>query len=154
MNHLTLSLRRLVVAALVLLTMPAFAQLSGTYTINPTGSGTSNYVSFTAAISALDSLGLSGPVTFNVAPGIYNEQILLDGFSGDSNRVTFQGPSTAVLTYSPTGSADNYTVFLNGCSNVTFNGFTVQSGGTSSLYGRVLQYYGNENELNRLNDII
>ncbi|MEY3693586.1 MAG: hypothetical protein RL157_910, partial [Bacteroidota bacterium] len=29
MNHLTQSLRRLVAAALVLLTMPAFAQLSG-----------------------------------------------------------------------------------------------------------------------------
>ncbi|MEJ6738892.1 MAG: hypothetical protein QNK62_07665, partial [Cryomorphaceae bacterium] len=52
-------------------------QLSGTYTIDPNGTGTSNYTSFTSAISALSTSGVSGSVTFNVKQGTYSEQVTI-----------------------------------------------------------------------------
>lgn len=146
MNHLTQSVRRLVVAALVLLTMPAFAQLSGTYTIDPNGTGTNNYASFTAAVSALTTSGVSGPVTFNVAAGTYNEQISIGAITGTSatNRVTFQAnpanTAAATVTYSPSATTDNWTLRLNGCQFVTIKGLTITSGGTT--YGRLVDYTG------------
>jgi len=79
-----------------------FAQLNGTYTIGSTG----NYTSFTAAVSALTSNGISGPVVFNIAPGIYNEQISITAITGSStsNTVTFQSvnsdSSSVILSYS------------------------------------------------------
>ena len=50
---------------------PTEAQLSGSYTIG----GGGNYTSFGAAVTALTNNGVSGPVTFNVLTGTYNEQI-------------------------------------------------------------------------------
>ena len=48
----------------------SFAQISGTFTI---GSG-GNYATFTAAAADLNSVGVDGPVTFNVLSGTYTEQ--------------------------------------------------------------------------------
>ena len=59
------------------LTTPLFAQLSGSYTIDPSGTGTNNYTSFTSAISALSTSGVSGAVTFNVKQGTYTEQVTI-----------------------------------------------------------------------------
>ena len=129
MNHLTQSLRRLVAAALVLLTMPAFAQLSGTYTIDPAGTGTSNYASFTAAVSALTTSGVSGPVTFNVAQGTYTEQVTINAITGTSatNKVTFKSATSntlpVFLTFAgATASTNNWTLKLNGVNNLEFDG--------------------------------
>ena len=76
----------------------AFSQLSGTYTIDVNGSGTSNYASFTAAVTALSANGVNGPVVFNVASGTYTEQVTFESYSGVShvNTITFQSdPSNA-----------------------------------------------------------
>src|ERR1017187_5987314 len=64
--------------------------LTGTYTIGATNS---NYTSFTAAAKGLTTNGVSGPVTFNVAPGNYNESITMPAISGASaiNTITFKG---------------------------------------------------------------
>src|SRR5438105_14189078 len=69
----------------------ANAQLSGTYTICSSGC---NYSSISAAVSALNSNGVSGPVTFNIGSGTYNETLYLSsGISGASstNTITFKG---------------------------------------------------------------
>ncbi|MBP9187681.1 MAG: right-handed parallel beta-helix repeat-containing protein, partial [Bacteroidia bacterium] len=55
--------------------------LSGSYTI---GGTTPDFTNFTDAVAALDVAGVSGAVVFNVRPGIYNEQILLNVISGAS----------------------------------------------------------------------
>ncbi|MCC7429469.1 hypothetical protein IT568_01380, partial [bacterium] len=47
----------------------SFAQLSGTYTIP------GNYATFTDAVTALTTQGISGAVIFNVSPGVYAEQV-------------------------------------------------------------------------------
>jgi hypothetical protein len=158
MNHLTQSLRRLVAAALVLLTMPAFAQLSGTYTIDPNGTGTTNYASFTAAVSALTTSGVSGPVTFNVAAGTYNEQIVIGAITGSSatNRVTFQKAPTAtgaaVLTFAATSTA-NYTIQLTGASNLTFKDLTLANTTVAGqTVGGIVEYGGSTSNIQFINN--
>ncbi len=66
----------------------AAAQLSGTYTIGPSG----NYKTFTAAASDLASKGVKGPVTFLVPPFKFSESFVLRYVPGASktNKVTFK----------------------------------------------------------------
>ena len=91
--------------------------LSGTYVIGDQG-GTA-YSTFTQAASALQSQGVSGPVTFNVLSGTYNEYFTLNSISGTSatNTVTFQkyAGSTGDVTLSNTNanSSYNYIIRLN-----------------------------------------
>jgi len=158
MNHLTQSLRRLVAAALVLLSLPVFSQLSGTYTIDPSGTGTTNYASFTAAVSALTTSGVSGPVTFNVAAGTYSEQIVIGAITGSSatNRVTFQKAPTAtgaaVLTFAATSTA-NYTVQLTAASNLTFKDLTLaNTAATGQTVGGIVEYGGSTSNIQFINN--
>jgi len=158
MNHLTQSLRRLVAAALVLLSLPVFSQLSGTYTIDPSGTGTTNYASFTAAVSALTTSGVSGPVTFNVAAGTYSEQIVIGAITGSSatNRVTFQKAPTAtgaaVLTFAATSTA-NYTVQLAAASNLTFKDLTLaNTAATGQTVGGIVEYGGSTSNIQFINN--
>jgi hypothetical protein len=69
--------------------------MSGTYTINPLGSGSTNFTSFTTAIAALNCAGVSGAVTFNVSNGTYAEQLFLAPIMGASatNTIKFQSLS-------------------------------------------------------------
>ncbi len=132
--------------ALMLVALPAFGQLSGTYTIDASGSGTSNYTTFAAATTALSTSGVSGPVIFNVASGTYTEQVTIPAYTGSSttNTVTFQAnPSNttaATVTYSPASSSTNWTIRLDGTSNVTIKGLVITTGGTT--YGRLIDQYG------------
>lgn len=96
----------------------SFAALNGTYTINPLGG---NYTSISAAINALYTQGVSGPVIFNIAPETYNEHVVLNGgISGASavNKITFQKNPLLVGTVNirnnPTVSDD----FINDNGNV------------------------------------
>ena len=158
MNHLTQSLRRLTAAALVLLSLPVFSQLSGTYTIDPSGTGTTNYASFTAAVSALTTSGVSGPVTFNVAAGTYSEQIVIGAITGSSatNRVTFQKAPTAtgsaILTFAATSTA-NYTVRLTAASNLTFKDLTLaNTAATGQTVGGIVEYGGSTSNIEFINN--
>ena len=119
--------------------------LSGVYTINANSFGARNYTSITAAIADLDSLGVIGAVTFNVASGVYDEQINLGEVTGASsvNTITFFGDvgnafSPIVLTYTPVGSSDNWTVKMTGTDYVTFDNMTITSGGSS--YASLIVY--------------
>lgn len=125
-----------------------YAQLSGTYTIDPSGSGTSNYTTITSAISALTTSGVNGATVFNIKQGTYTEQLTFSAITGTSNAngVTFQSDptntSSPVITFAPTSSSttSNYTVQFNGATHVTLDGLNITSSGTS--YGRVLSFYG------------
>ena len=113
------------------------AQLSGTYTI---GSSGSNYTSFSAAVSAL-SAGVSGPVTFQVAPGTYEEYVTINQINGTSatNRVIFRGmgaDNQQVVITSNAGYTDNSTIKLNEADYITFENMTVTT--TSANKARLL----------------
>ena len=127
------------------------AQMSGTYTI---GSSGSNYTSFSAAVSAL-SAGVSGPVTFQVAPGTYEEYVTINEINGASatNRVIFRGmgaDNQQVVITSNAGYTDNATVKLNGADYVTFENMTLTT--TSANKAKLLVCDG-QTDYNHFNNI-
>lgn len=112
----------------------ASPSLSGAYTINPTGSGAYNFVSFTAAANALKAYGICGPVTITVAPGTYTEQVQIDTIPGASaqNMVMIDGvnASNRILTFSSSTSASRHTLLLNGTRYITIKNLNIVASGT------------------------
>src|SRR5690606_18819385 len=103
----------------------------------PTG-GT-NFQSFADAIAAMNC-GIAGPVTFNVAPGTYNQQIIIPQIlnTSSTNTVTFNG-NGAVIQYNATGSADRTALILNGADHITIDSFVIDvSGGATYGWGIAL----------------
>ncbi len=76
-------------SSILFLTQKSFAQLSGTYTI---GGVSPDFARISIAYSAMVSQGISGPVVFNIRPGIYNDSIVGTYIAGASNinTITFQ----------------------------------------------------------------
>ncbi|RYZ97094.1 MAG: hypothetical protein EOP47_22490, partial [Sphingobacteriaceae bacterium] len=66
------------------------AQMSGTYTVCPSGC---NYSTVNAALSDLKTKGISGPVTVNISADQYNETLSFTAITGSSatNTITFKG---------------------------------------------------------------
>ena len=99
--------------------------LAGGYAIGPGG----DYTSFSEAVLALESCGISAPVTFYVTPGTYTEQVELSyiryGTEDDSIKFISQvlDSSSVTLQYDP-DSLQNYVVNLNGVDNVSFEYIT------------------------------
>ena len=100
------------------------AQLSGTYTIN-SGAATSgtNYASFTAFATAINGVGVSGPVTVNVATGSgpYNESVTFTASGTATNTVTIKGNGATIT------SSSSSVVTLNGSDYLTFDNLNVTS---------------------------
>lgn len=109
------------------------AQLNGTYTIP------GSYNSIAAAINALNSYGVSGNVTFNVATGLREQ--------GSNLTLTASGSSTAFIKFVKSGSGNNPLITatagigsydgiirLYGVNYITFDGIDLQdsSGNTTN----------------------
>lgn len=122
--------------------------MSGAYTINPTGTGTRNYTSFTNAVSALACGGVSGPVVFSVAGATYTEQVSVPPINGTSatNTVLFDGGlgniATRVITF-PTTASQLAVVQFNNSNYITFRNLTIRSTGTTA--GWVAHYLDGTN---------
>ena len=128
--------------------------LTGIYTI---GGASPDYTSFSAAAHDLNSRGVCGPVTFNVADGFYQGQMEIDSIGGASatNTITFQslsGDSTkAILTFpSQLNQINGYTVYLNGAKYITFKNLTITSSGDNA-YSNIISLNNNANYNNFLN---
>jgi gliding motility-associated-like protein len=110
----------------------AQAQVAGTFTINsaqPTG-GT-NFQTFNQAINALAG-GISGPVTFNVAPGSgpYNERILLNRTIKTTATNTLRFNCNGVtLTFLSKENDQRAGVMLDSVDYVTFDSLVVMPQG-------------------------
>lgn len=126
------------------------AQLNGTYTI---GGTSPDYATVAAAVSSLNSSGVSGPVTFNVRSGTYSGQISITSFTGASaiNTVLFRkdpGAATKpIITHAPSSSGNNYVIWFNGCKYVEFEGLEIKT--TALTYSRVIAF-GSNNEHNTI----
>ena len=125
--------------------------MKGTYTIDPLGSGTTNFVSFQDAIQQLKDSGIVNAVVFNVADGNYYGNLILDssikGVSA-SNTITFQSnsmDSSKVILQSPTSF---YTIYLTGCKYINFKWLTILSNSYSSIY------IGNHSSYNKIENCI
>jgi hypothetical protein len=105
----------------------------GTYTIGATG----NYTSFSSAINAMNC-GIAGPVTFNVLPGVYNEQVIIGDILGASatNTITFNGADTATtkITFNSTVSAERHTIRLDGAKFIRIKNLTIESTSTTNAF--------------------
>ncbi|MBI3234362.1 MAG: hypothetical protein HYZ42_10035, partial [Bacteroidetes bacterium] len=119
--------------------------LSGNYTIDPSGSGSTNFKRFGEADSAMMNCGISGPVVFTVAAGTYTEQFTSHAITGASptNTITYTGGSASnaasrILTFSSTASgASNFTLKLLG-KYTRFTHLTINA--TNSSFATALAY--------------
>lgn len=126
--------------------------ISGSFTIDPNGTGPNNFTSFASAIAALNVAGVCGPVTFTVAPGTYTGQIIIPNIVGTSpvNTITFDGVSSANRTLS--SNATGGTVVINGTRYLTFKNFTVTNVGTSTPAG--IAMVGSVNKISIFKNIV
>ncbi|KAA9333614.1 T9SS type A sorting domain-containing protein [Adhaeribacter soli] len=123
--------------------------LAGTYTINKNlpGSAT-NFVSFTSAANTLNSCGISGPVTINVAAGTgpYTEAVMFKDITGTSatNTITINGNGNTIVNplvsviYALSGDA----LTLNGAKYYRFDSLRVNSS-VKALHGAVVALRNN-----------
>jgi len=135
--------------AILALSLKSFAgdcpALSGQFTIGKSESA--DFGNITDATNALKCGGVSGPVTFLVEDGTYNEKVILSTIPGTSafNTVTFESKSgnnsEAIISY---GSGDA-TLVLNGVSYVSFENLTIDH--KASTYGNCMRVDGKSNNL-------
>ena len=135
--HTIMSKVALSIAA-VCFSLVSFGQLSGTYTI---GGTSPSYASFTAAISALNTSGVNGPVVFNVRQGTYLEQLSFSGITGVSavNNITFRpDPANTApvnVQYNSTSSIDVGVALFNGASHISIDTINLKSLGSTYARG-------------------
>jgi|GEM_PF-1205271 len=117
--------------------------MAGVYTIDPAGSGSMNYTSFSAAAADLVSLGVVGACTFNVAPGSYTDTVYLPAIMGTSstNTIMFDGGDSATtsLAYNTAAINQKAVILLDGADYVTFKGLTITHPGTTDSWGIRMQ---------------
>ena len=135
----------LITILLAFFSLQNFAQLSGTYTIDPAIDDPTNFKTFSTAADALITEGINGPVVFNVADGTYEETFRLNEISGSSaiNTITFQSQSqdSSKVKIKYTTSSSNQWVFqLDSTDYITFKQLSFQSLGSD--YPRVLNING------------
>ena len=133
----------LLVACVFVSSTVAFAQLSGTYTIN--SGGGANYTSLSAAVTDLNTQGVSGPVVFNVTSvaTTYVGQMIINNVTGASstNTVTFNGNGNTVQ-FASTNSQQRAVIKLNGASWITINDFIINAAPGGQFYGYGVQLLG------------
>ena len=92
--------------------------MNGNYTINPSGTGGNNFISIDAAIAAMQSRTITGPVNFllSAATYTYTSPLTLPAITGAStvNTITFDGGAGNASSRVITGSiATLATVYIN-----------------------------------------
>lgn len=123
----------------------AMAQLTGIRTIDPGGSGASNYVTFAAAVATLNAQGVgAGGVTFQVKSGATFAELLpaITASGTAANPIIFRKDGTAAnprLEGTGTGTADA-AVTLDGADYVTFDGIDVNDAATNTTSAQQLEY--------------
>ena len=125
---------------------------TGAFTIGGAGA---NFATFADAINSMSSCGISGPVTFIVNPGTYNEKVIVPPINGASatNTVTFRGvdKNTCKITW-----VGNYgsacTVKLDGADFIRFENLTIEN--TAPSYYGVDVWFNNNANNNKISNCI
>lgn len=120
---------------------------AGDYTIDPAqAAGGFNFLNFKDAVTAM-ACGITGHVRFLVAPGVYNERVIVPKIPGASRNatVTFlskdKDPATVSLSM-PCTQDSNYVLRLDSTSYITFKYLTITAQGENTLYGRAVEFTG------------
>jgi hypothetical protein len=118
--------------------------MAGTYTINANGTGTRNFTSFTDAINGLKCGGVSDSVTFEIASGVYQEQVVIPFIPGvnANNKIRFVSAtgvkSDVVLADSSYNNDNNYIIKFEGAQYVDVASITLENKGET--HSRVVVY--------------
>lgn len=133
--------------------------LAGTYSLNPAlPVSTTNFTSFASVLDALYCGGISSNVTFEVASGVYNEQISLGPVegTGPGSRIAFTSatgnPADVVITYAPSLSTANFVLNINGIEYVTFENMTMTN--TATSLGHVIEFTANSDSVIIRNNVL
>jgi hypothetical protein len=123
----------------------AWAQLSGSKTIDPAGSGANNYSTFTAAVTALNAGGAAATgVTFNVAAGAVFDEVI--------PAITASGAATGAIIFQKSGSGANPKIqgtgsgatdaalTLDGADYVQLEGIDVEDKAANTSPAQQLEY--------------
>ena len=147
----------LLLVAISLAMSSANAQLSGIYTVDPgQPAGPTNFLTVSEAANAINSSGISGPVTIHIADGYYNEQVVITlnatktNGTSETNTVTFRAINDGMVTIGgddlPNG---NYVLRLVDPDHLRFIGITFDAdvnndGGTN---GEVVEFFNNMDDV-------
>ncbi len=103
---------------------------TGNYTVGGAGA---DFPDFTSAANAI-SCGVTGPVTFNVRPGVYNERFSINNpkNTSDVNLITFKSEnndSTSVVlnNLGVTGNTTRNVIRLNRAKHILFKYLTIRN---------------------------
>ncbi|CAN0145355.1 unnamed protein product, partial [Chrysoparadoxa australica] len=127
--------------------------MSGNYTIDQNAAaGNGNYQSFTAFADDINSLGVLGAVTVDVAQGTYNESLELGDIIGASqvNNITIQADAAntqPVILRNTTSSFSGATIKYTGTKYVTIDGLTITADLSMSYTRLVYMVSGTMNDL-------
>lgn len=125
------------------LTITLASSLSGVYTIGSTGA---DFNSIQAAVTALETYGVCGAVTFLLDDGTYAESIEVGAITGVSstNTITFKSDPTntslANQAYTATGTGDNFLWKFNGAQYITIDSLNMSA--NSASYSRIIEFIG------------
>lgn len=122
------------IVLLSLITFNLSAQLSGTVTVDATqATAGTNYQTFTALASALNTSGVSGPLVVNVvaSTGPYVEQVQFNAITGVTaqNTITINGNGNT-LTFGAATVGAPWILSLQGADYMNFNNLTIIGTGT------------------------
>lgn len=126
---------------LTLVSNSIFAQLNGTYTI---GGVAPDYPTMNAAVSALTTSGVSGPVTFNIRAGYYYEQVSIPEIAGANavNKIIFQGEdldsSLVHWKYNSTLEIENFVCRMLGADFISLKHLSIYRDSSASSGSRVV----------------
>ncbi|CAN5602590.1 hypothetical protein BH23BAC4_BH23BAC4_00600 [soil metagenome] len=133
----------LLVALAFLASLPASAQLSGTYTV---GGASPDFANLATAVFFLNTQGVSGPVTLLLSPNVtHSGPITMNAIAGTSatNTVTIRPPlpvsHRARIEFDAT-STTNYVFMVNGSSHIRFARIDFEETGVDVLYARVIAF--------------
>jgi hypothetical protein len=111
--------------------------LSGALTVNSLGSGSTNFKTMQELADALVKYGVCGPVTVDVNPDTYTENVEFATIPGASstNTITIDGTdsSKTIIT-----NSSGVTMTLDNTSYLKFKNLTIENTGTSSSYAVLL----------------
>jgi hypothetical protein len=128
--------------------------LNGNYTIGGTNP---NFLTINAAVQQLDSVGVSGPVTFWIRNGTYPEVLFIDSVNGASatNTITFRsesGDSSAVVINGTTTSTRNNTLWMSRVAYMRFHQLTFRQ--LPSVHNNAVVFVGRGHNLTFSNCVL
>ena len=129
-NWLSYAKRFALFVAMTFAGSTAFAQMSGSYTIDDgSATGGTNFASFSDFATAITSAGVNGPVTVDVVSGSgpYYENVTFSAITGASstNTITINGNGSMI-------AATGAVITLSGADYMTFDDLVVNATGTGT----------------------